>query len=204
MGTARLPGNIAENWRTLLLIGGVAFFFMGCAVTHQVDLNEQGKWINGAQRDLLSRQVTVRTVDGRTESGKLIALYSGSLLLRKDSPSPLLSIPLDSVKLIQPARNVGTPLAGFFGGVLVGGFIGALVGAGSSGQENPATMDEWLVPLEKTADGALTGALLGGITLASVAGLTSAVTDYEITSSQPRKATGQVRPAAPDSLHKAR
>lgn len=197
METTHLPGGFAGNSRRLLLSAGIAYVLMGCAVTHEVDLNQRAKWIFAAQRDLLSREVTVRTVDGRTESGKLISLYSGSLLLRKDSPGPLLSIPLDSTKLIQPERNVGTPLLGFLGGAVAGIFIGSLVGAGSSGQENPATAHDWFVP--KAADGAFAGALIGGIAFATVAGLTTAVTDYQITSSQPHKSNGQVRHAVPDS-----
>jgi hypothetical protein len=157
----------------ILLMIAITMCLMGCAVSQQVDINHQEKWIREANHHLLGREVTVETIDGREHEGRCMSLSSGTLLLREGTQVPILSLRLDKVKMIKPERNIGSPVAGFLGGAIGGALLGAAVGAGSASEFDA---------VGAAAEGAIYGAVIGGLSIGLIGGITSAVTDYELSS----------------------
>jgi hypothetical protein len=169
----------------------------GCASLQRVELGQKEEWIAVAQKDLLAREATVTTREGRTHEGKIVQLNADSLWLQPELCTSPLAIGLDRVSSIQPSRNSGPPKVGVVAGVLLGGAIGAGIGENAAPDRVKGDFMGLGAAMGKgisTAAGAVVGAAIGGVSLGAILGLATAVTDYHISYSPPTGTTAQPAP----------
>jgi len=189
----------------LILLSVISILCTGCASVEQVELRQKEQWVPKAQMQLLKKDATVNMWDGRTCEGNVIRLDTDSLCLVTESKPDYVALPLDRVSSIQPWRNAGAPIAGFLGGLLVGGAAGAAIGASQvDDPPNPYVLGLNTV-MEKAAAATvyvLYGALIGSVALGTIVGVATAVTDYRIIYSPPPKPAAQPIPSMPDSARK--
>ena len=174
----------------------------GCASLQQVELGKKDQWIAGAQADLLNKDATVITVDGRTQEGKIILLDSDSLSLQDESSIAPLSFSIGRVSAIRPSRNTGAPIGGFWGGLVIGAAVGGAIGAVQETSEPNPWVFGLDVALEKsvnTTSYGVIGAIIGSVSMGMILGLATAVTDYQIIHSPLRNVSGRTTPVIPDS-----
>jgi hypothetical protein len=191
----------------LILLFVITIMCTGCASVEQVELRQKDQWVPKAQMQLLNKDVTVNMRDGRTYDGNVLRLDTDSLCLVLESNPRFVALPLERVSLIQPSRNAGPPIAGFLGGLLVGGAAGAAIGASQvDDPPNPYVMGLNTV-MEKTAaaaGGGLYGALIGSVALGTIVGAATAVTDYRIIYNPSPATAAEPTPPPPDSSRRGK
>ena len=187
---------------TMILVSSVLMLCTGCASLQRVELGQKEEWIAVAQKDLLAREATVTTREGRTHEGKIVQLNTDSLWLQPELCTSPLAIGLDRVSSIRPSRNSGPPVVGVVAGVLLGGAIGAGIGENAAPDRVKGDFMGLGAAMGKgisAAAGAAVGAAIGGVSLGAILGLATSVTDYRISYSPPPKTSAHPAPPPPDS-----
>jgi len=185
----------------LILISGVSLMSAGCSTLHQVESGQKEHWMADAQDDLVGRDATVITRDGRGFEGKITEMNSDSLRLREERRDSLLAIEVNHVSSIRQPRKVWPAIGGFFAGALAGAVIGGSI---ASSQEEPRAEVLGFNTVAAGIGGAAIGALIGCVAGASILGLATAVTDYHIIYTPPPGVPVPLSPAIPDSTSKGR
>ncbi len=174
----------------LVLLSGIFIMSEGCSTLHQVELGQKERWIADAQNDLLGRDATVVTRDGRGSEGQITHLNSDSLWVREEKGGSIRAFEVDQVSSIRQPKHVWPVVGGFFAGGLAGAFIGGSIAAAA---EEPRLEVLGFNTVAEGIGGAAIGTLIGCVAGASILGLATSVTDYQIIYSPPRSAP--VRPA---------
>ena len=190
---------------TMILVSSVLMLCTGCASLQRVELGQKEEWIAGARKDLLAREATVITREGRTHEGKIVQMNTDSLWLQTEMCTSPLAFGLDRVSSIQPSRNAGPAIAGALAGVLLGGAIGAGIGEEAAPDRVKGDFTGFGAAMGKglsAAAGATVGAVIGGVSLAAIFGLATSVADYHISYSPPPKPAAHPIPSLPDSTRK--
>ena len=173
----------------------------GCSTMHQVDVDQPEQWMADAQHNLLNRDATVMTTDGRAIEGKIIKLNPDSLLLQLEVDNAVVAHRLDHVGSIKQPRSVFAVIGGLRGGTIVGALVGGSIGFSS---EPPRTDALGFNTVASGLDGMVIGGLVGGVGGMVGLGLATSVDDYQFNRSLPRKTLSGSGPTAPDSLRKAK
>ncbi len=188
------PKEITVKTVVLILCSGL-IVFTGCSSVHQVGVSENEGWIQEAQNDLLDKDATVTTWQGRVHNGKILQVNGDSLVMQEVDSSVALAIPLHDVNTIRPSRNVLPPIFGFGAGLVAG----AAIGAGVGGSMPRRTAGEF-APIA----GGFYGAVVGGFAGSVILGLATSVTDYQFADSATHKTQGPSEAAPLDSTSQAK
>jgi hypothetical protein len=187
---------------TMTALSFVLMLCTGCASLQRVELSQKEEWIAVAKKDLLAREATVTTREGRTHEGKIVQLNTDSLWLQPELCTSPLAIGLDRVSSIQPSRNSGAPIVGAVAGILLGGAIGAGIGENAAPDRVEGDFIGIGAAMGKgisTVAGATLGAVVGGVSFGAILGLATSVVDYNVIYNPPRKTTVQPNSTEPGS-----
>jgi outer membrane lipoprotein SlyB len=116
-------------------------------------------------------QLEITKTDGKVIKGELIGVKQDSTLILESSPIIGASIDVSEVKIIKIVKgsNAG---AGFLGGLLAGGAVGASIGSRNSGH--------WVSSETLLAIGALIGGFAGGLVGGMIGSSTNKYETFQI------------------------
>ncbi len=178
----------------LALLSEMLLILTGCSTLNQVDSSHKDQWIAGAQADLLGHDAVVVTTGGRAGTGNVYRLDKDSLCLREEESGSIFAVDLDDVLSIRRPTNAWPVVGGFVGGLFIGGLIGGAVGTDAAVHAD--NVEEGVSTFVWTP---VIGAVVGGLAGASILGLATSTTSYEIVHSPTRRSVAQPGPASPDS-----
>jgi hypothetical protein len=126
----------------------------GCSQTHSVSRGEPYMWLPEARRDLVQKEATVTTTNGRSLHGTVVALSEDSVLVRDGATETAMS--LLSVTSIGTPGSMIAPVLGVLGGAALGGAIGYA----TAGEGPPYAI---LHGVGETIAGGFFGGFVGGL-----------------------------------------
>src|SRR5512136_2624918 len=116
--------------KTTLLVCFVSCVSLaGCVHTSEIGYETAQIMPEEAFRSVRRQDVLVQLKEEEKVYGMALSVTPDTLLLQEDGSNAILRLPMNRVESIEVAGDLFGPLVGFFGGCVVGGAIGALIGS---------------------------------------------------------------------------